>query len=88
MEAIARDENSILTVSSLMDGQYGLYDVCLSLPTVIYRGGVARVIEMSLDEREIRLLQKSGKSLKQVISQLDIHKAGQPYGASVYQPGS
>jgi L-lactate dehydrogenase len=88
VEAIARDENSILTVSSLMDGQYGLYDVCLSLPTVIYRGGVARVIEMSLDEREIRLLQKSGKSLKQVISQLDIHKAGQPYGASVYQPGS
>jgi malate/lactate dehydrogenase len=62
--------------------------VCLSLPTVVYRSGVARVIEMSLDEREFRLLQKSGESLKQIISQLNIHTAGQPHGASVYQPGS
>jgi len=35
VEAIVRNENSILTVSSLLEGQYGLSDVCLSVPTIV-----------------------------------------------------
>src|SRR5690606_37092042 len=40
VEAIVRDENSILTVSSLMEGQFGLKDLCISLPTIVNKNGV------------------------------------------------
>jgi L-lactate dehydrogenase len=52
VQAILRDENLILTVSSLMDGQYGVRDVCMSLPSIVNRNGVVRVLEMPLDEKE------------------------------------
>ena len=35
VETIVRDENSIFTVSSLLEGQYGISDVCLSVPTLV-----------------------------------------------------
>lgn len=71
VEAIVRDENSILTVSSLMDGQYGLSDICLSVPTVVGQSGIVRVIDMSMDERELRLLKKSAETLKKIITSLN-----------------
>ncbi|MCX8130353.1 MAG: L-lactate dehydrogenase [Clostridia bacterium] len=72
VEAIVRDENSILTVSSLLNGHYGLENVCLSLPTVVNRNGIDRIIDIPLDKKEIELLQKSGNSLKEVINALDL----------------
>ena len=67
VEAILRDENSILTVSSLLEGQYGLEDVCLSIPTIVNRKGVERILEVMLNDDEKRLLAKSGDSLKEII---------------------
>ncbi len=51
-EAILRDEHSILTVSTLAQGQYGLHDLCLSLPAVLGARGVERVLEPGLDRAE------------------------------------
>lgn len=70
VEAIMRDEHSILTVSSLLNGQYGLSDVCLSVPSVIDRNGVNRILEVPLSDEEKKLLHKSGETLKKVISQI------------------
>lgn len=70
VEAIMRDEHSILTVSSFLKGQYGLSDVCLSVPTVVDRNGVNRILEVPLSEEEKKLLYKSADTLKEVISQL------------------
>ncbi len=61
VEAIVRAENSVLTVSTLVQGKYGLDDVCLSLPTVVNRSGAARVLELPLDDDERRALQNSGR---------------------------
>lgn len=72
VEAIMRDEHSILTVSSLLDGQYGLSDVCLSVPSVIDRNGIHRILEVPLSDKEKELLQKSGNTLKEVISQIKL----------------
>ncbi len=57
VEAVVRDQNSVLTVSTLMEGQLGVSGICMSLPTVIDRGGVAGVIVPMLDpdEREAYL---------------------------------
>jgi len=72
VEAIMRDEHSILTVSSFLKGQYGLSDVCLSVPTVVDRNGVNRILEVPLSEEEKKLLYKSADTLKEVISQLKL----------------
>jgi L-lactate dehydrogenase len=63
-EAILRDERSVLAVSTLMTGQYGLRDVCLSTPCVIGKSGVERVIELRLDEAEQKALEHSADILR------------------------
>lgn len=70
VEAILRDENSILTVSSLVEGMYGLEDVCLSLPTIVNSTGIRNVLKLELDEREKNALVNSGNSLKEIIKQI------------------
>ena len=72
VEAIIRNENSILTVSSIVEGQYGLSDVCLSLPSVVNSNGLVRIIDIPLNDYEKGLLMKSGASLKEIIKVLNI----------------
>ncbi len=72
VEAIVRNENSILTVSSLFEGEYGLNDICLSIPSQVNSDGVSRIINVPLDDEEKALLDRSAQSLKQVIKGLDI----------------
>lgn len=71
VEAFLRDEKSILTVSSCLEGQYGLSDVALSVPTIVGANGIERVLELPLSQDELALLQKSGNSLKEVIRTLN-----------------
>ena len=54
VEAILRNENSVLPVSSLMKGYYGIEDVCLSLPSIFNDQGLARVLELPLTEEEVK----------------------------------
>ncbi|NLI91767.1 MAG: L-lactate dehydrogenase [Peptococcaceae bacterium] len=70
VEAILRDENSILTVSSLVEGIYGLTDVCLSLPTIVNSTGISSVLPLDLSESEKKALINSGNSLQEVIRQI------------------
>jgi L-lactate dehydrogenase len=72
VECILRDERSILTVSSLLTGQYGISGVCLSLPSIVGRNGVEKVLELPLSDEEIRLFNKSANILKDIIKQIDI----------------
>ena len=65
-EAILRDERSVLVVSTLLNGQYGLHDVCLSTPCVIGKSGVERVLELRLDKAEQEALEHSAKTLRDV----------------------
>lgn len=71
-QAILRNQNRVLTVSSLLDHQYGLTDVCLSLPAVVNRQGVTRVLNMLLTADEEKSLHQSGKTLRDIIEQLDL----------------
>ena len=64
-EAILRDERSILTVSTLIDGPYGLRGVCLSLPTVIGAEGVIQTLEIGLDRAERKKLELSAQALRE-----------------------
>lgn len=70
VEAIVRDENSILTVSSLLEGQYGLSDLCLSVPTIVNSNGIERILDIPINDNESELLKKSGNALKEIINTL------------------
>jgi L-lactate dehydrogenase len=70
--SILRDENSVLTVSTLLDGYYNIDDVCLSIPVILNRNGVSKALKIALDDSEIKKLQASAGVLKEVIKTLDI----------------
>ena len=64
--------NTVATVATMLHGEYGLDDVCLSLPVLLGNGQVQGRIMPSLTEEEMEKLHKSGEALKDVIAQLDI----------------
>jgi len=72
LEAILLDENRILPVSSLLDGRYGLSDVCLSLPSVINHNGVAMMLDAPMSDRELQLLKESAAQVRSVAASLGL----------------
>ncbi len=72
VESILRDENSVLTVSSLLQNYHGVSDVCLSVPTIVNREGVREVLKLPLEKGEIDQFQKSASVVKDVMKSLDI----------------
>jgi len=71
VEAILRGQNSVLTVSTLLNGEYGLSDVCLSVPCIVSDMGVRKIIENELTERESASLSASASILKNTVKELD-----------------
>lgn len=65
VEAILRDQNTVLTVSTLMTGQFGIENICLSLPSIVDHGGVEGVLVPSLSEEELAALRRSADVLKE-----------------------
>lgn len=63
-EAIVRDEKSILPISSMMHGEYGIKDISLSMPAIVGKNGVETHVPINLSEGEISDLQKSAKVLQ------------------------
>jgi L-lactate dehydrogenase len=70
--SILRDENSVLTVSTLINNYYDISDVCMSIPTVLNMSGISRHIEISIDEAESRKLKASVEALNEIIGKLEI----------------
>lgn len=64
--------NSITTVSSMMHGEYGIEDVCLSTLTLVGPGGIEGKIPMKMNQEEIAKLRASAKALRSVIDQIDL----------------
>lgn len=68
--ALMRDEKSVLPISHLMNGEYGIQDVCMSLPTVVGSAGVMGRIIISLDNDELASLKTSATVLKEVLDSI------------------
>lgn len=69
-QAILRNQNTVLSVSSLITDYYGISDVCFSLPTVVNRNGVQQVLRIELSSDELEKLRGSAEILKHTISKL------------------
>jgi len=72
VESILRNQHSVLSVSNLVPGYYGIEDVYLSLPASIGENGVESIFELPLNEKEEAELVKSANTLKDVLEQLEI----------------
>lgn len=59
VEAVVRDQRTVLSVSSLVRGFYGIDDVYLSMPAVVAGGGIERMLRLTLDEAEVKSLRHS-----------------------------
>jgi len=66
IEAVLKDERRVLPVSSLLDNYYGISDICLSVPTVVGRGGADRELEVPMSDDELASLRRSAEALKAV----------------------
>jgi L-lactate dehydrogenase len=71
VHAIALDARRVLPVSSLVNGPYGISDVCLSVPTEVGCGGVRKQIELALTPKERLGLQNSARVLRETINQVE-----------------
>ena len=66
VEAIIRDENSALTVSIMLNGEYGINECCLSVPCIVNKKGVSRIVEADLDRTERNDLNRSAEVLRNI----------------------
>jgi L-lactate dehydrogenase len=71
-ECIQRNEHSILPISSLIQGHYGLNDICMGVPTILGSSGVEKVLDIPLNEEEQQKLASSADALKKVLSTIDL----------------
>lgn len=71
-ECIMRDEKSILPVSTIMHGEYGIENIALSMPAIVGVNGVETHVPISLNEEEAQKLKESADALKKVIDGLEL----------------
>ena len=69
--AVLRNERSVLSVSSLMDGAFGLRDVCLSVPCIVGAQGIEQIVTGTLAGEELASLQRSADVLRRTLAELD-----------------
>lgn len=69
---VLASSDSVATVSSMMHGEYGIEDVCVSTLTMVGPNGITGKLEVKLTEEEIAKLKASADSLKEVIAQIEM----------------
>lgn len=72
VKAILRSQERVLTVSSLIEGAYGVHDICLSLPTVVNEKGVLKTVNLTLSKKEEKQFQNSAFVLQEALNQLNL----------------
>jgi len=70
VETLVRNQNTIRTVSSVIDGYYGISDVAISLPALINSNGVEKIIEFPITQEEEKLLKASADTIKSMLDAL------------------
>ncbi len=73
-EAIVRDEKSVLPVSNMMHGAYGIEDITLSMPAVVGKNGVEVQMPISLSMEEATALKKSADILKETAQKAGVNE--------------
>ena len=71
IKAILNDENKIMPVSTLLEGEYGEHDVFTGVPVVLNAEGVKEVVEINMTEEELEKFKASNKVIREYIDKLN-----------------
>ncbi len=74
VEAVLGDHRTVLSVSSLMQGQYSVRDICLSLPCVVGENGIEEILTLNMSPEEERGFQASAAKLHATLAELEQQK--------------
>lgn len=69
-DAVLNDRKTLVAASVHLDGQYGIKDVFTGVPVILGKGGVEKVIELKLGADELKALQASANTYKEIIAGL------------------
>ena len=72
VEAVAKNKKRLLPCAAILDGEYGLSDVCVGVPALLGREGIEKIIEISLEPSELEALKESAKAVKEDIERLNL----------------
>ena len=71
VEAIIKDQKRVFPVCALLNGEYGLKNIYLGVPVILGKGGIEKIIELKLNDEEMKLVNESAKAVKEVMDVLD-----------------
>jgi malate dehydrogenase len=72
VESIVKNKKTILPVSALLDGEYGYNDVCIGVPCVMGHDGAEKIIELKLNENELKVFDLGVQSVKNAIKSFSL----------------
>ncbi len=72
VQAIACDQKKIFPCSTLLEGEYGLNDLCIGAPVVLGKNGIEKVVEIELSEAEKAKLAESAEGVKKTNGLLEL----------------
>ena len=75
VKTLLNGSDSVLCISSMMHGEFGIEDVCLSIPTIVNGQGIKGTLLPELTQDEVAQLRHSADVLKEVIGQIDFEQA-------------
>lgn len=75
VEAIIRDQRTVLSVSSVVQDYLGIQNVCLSLPSIVHREGIERILHLELSPSETDALRRSAAVLRRTLTELQMPHA-------------
>ena len=95
-EAVLKDSRTVFSVSTYLQGEYGIYGVYLGVPAIVGRGGIIQTLEIPLSKEELAGLQESGRVVASATDSLDLDRrqlvgagrfeAAEELGASPAEP--
>lgn len=71
VEAVVRDQKRIFPTCAWLQGEYGLKNLYLGVPTILGKNGIEKIIELKLNDQEKEMLYTSANSVKDVMEILD-----------------
>lgn len=72
VESIVKNKKTILPVSALLEGEYGYHDVCIGVPCVLGHDGAEKIIELKLNESEMKVFNLGVQSVKNAIKSFSL----------------
>jgi len=72
VQAIACDQKKMFPCSALLDGEYGLNDLCIGVPAILGKDGLEKIVEIQLDDAEIAKMKESAEGVKKTNGLLEL----------------